>query len=56
MADNDHASMFKGRGARGQDQSRRRRQDTALQLRKNKREENLAKRRNMDNLRKRGRL
>jgi len=51
MADNDHASMFKGRGARGQDQSRRRRQDTALQLRKNKREENLAKRRNMDNLR-----
>lgn len=53
MADsgNDHAAMFKGRNVRGQDHLRRRRQDQALQLRKNKREENLAKRRNMDNFR-----
>lgn len=47
MENKDHASAYKSRGLRGVDQARRRRQDNALQLRKEKREENLAKRRNL---------
>lgn len=50
MADNlttDHANQYKGRGLRGQDQARRRRQNEAVELRKSKRDEQLAKRRNL---------
>ena len=50
MADNlttDHANQYKGRGLRGQDQARRRRQNEAVELRKTKRDEQLAKRRNL---------
>lgn len=52
MADNvttDHAAAYKGRGIRGQDQARRRRQNEAVELRKTKRDEQLAKRRNLRN-------
>jgi hypothetical protein len=49
MADNinDHQNMFKNRNARGKDQMRKKRQDQSLQLRKNKRDEQHAKRRNL---------
>lgn len=50
MADNittDHVNQYKGRGLRGQDQARRRRQNEAVELRKSKRDEQLAKRRNL---------
>ena len=47
MENRDHAGAYKNRGVRGTDQARRRRQDNALQLRKEKREDNFAKRRNL---------
>jgi len=47
MENRDHAGAYKNRGIRGTEQARRRRQDNALQLRKEKREDNFAKRRNL---------
>lgn len=44
----DHRkSSFKNRGSMQQDELRRRREDVAVEIRKQKREESLAKRRNM---------
>lgn len=48
MADTaEHANQYKGRGLRGQEHQRRRRQNEAVELRKSKRDEQLAKRRNL---------
>lgn len=48
LPESNHINAYKSRGERDQQNQRRRRQDNAVQLRKNKREENLAKRRNIN--------
>jgi hypothetical protein len=47
MDSKERLSQFKNRGTLKQDELRRRREDVAVEIRKQKREESLAKRRNL---------
>ena len=50
MDNKERLSQFKNRGSLKQDELRRRREDVAVEIRKQKREEALAKRRNLVNV------